>query len=265
MLDISKQWHYVAEMRHQAMLQTVGARVRALRDQKGLSRRKLSGLSGVSERFLAQLEGGEGNISLSRLADVCEALETTPGAILSGASQSGAHEIIALLGLRGSGKSSVGAALALQRSVPFVEVDSLIEEQAQLSLSEIFELHGENYYRRLEGSVLSTLLSDRRPSVLATGGSIVSHDENFSMLKKYACTIWLRARPQDHWNRVIEQGDDRPMAANPHAFSDLKTLLIARERLYASANFVVDTSDKSIDEVVQAAASAVTGTYPDRI
>jgi len=239
------------------MLQTVGARVRALRDEKSLSRRELSRLSGVSERFLAQLESGQGNISLVRLADVCDALATTPGEILAGASGGGHNDIIALLGVRGAGKSSVGAGLAQRRNVDFVEIDGLIEEAAGLTLSEIFEMHGENYYRRLEREVLRTILIGNKAAVIATGGSIVNHQENFAMLKTSTCTVWLKARPQDHWNRVIEQGDERPMAENPHAFSELKALLIEREGLYASSNFVVDTTDKSIEQVVLSVASAV--------
>ena len=246
-------------MRHRAMLQTVGARIRALRDAKSLSRRELSRSSGVSERFLAQLEGGQGNISLSRLADVCDALGTNPGVILTGASAVGTHVIIALLGVRGAGKSSVGARLAQHRAVDFVEIDGLIEKAAGLSLSEIFELHGESYYRNLERDVLSTLLSESRPAVIATGGSIVNHQENFALLQESTCTVWLRARPQDHWNRVIEQGDERPMAENPHAFSELKALLSARERLYASSNFVVDTADRSIEQVALSVAHAIGG------
>lgn len=239
------------------MLQTVGARVRALRDEKSLSRRELSRLSGVSERFLAQLEGGNGNISLARLADVCDALGTTPSAILDGTSNVGQHDIIALLGVRGAGKSSVGAELAKQRQVEFVEIDGLIEKAAGLSLAEIFEMHGETYYRKLERDVLGTILSGKHPAVIATGGSIVNHEENFSLLQRAACTVWLKARPQDHWNRVIEQGDERPMAENPHAFSELKALLAAREKLYASSNFIIDTADKSVEQVVHSVAEAI--------
>jgi len=257
MLDCLSMLHYLAAMRHRAMLHTVGARIRALRDAKSLSRRELSQSSGVSERFLAQLEGGEGNISLSRLADVCEALATNPSAILEGTHLVGTHDIIALLGVRGAGKSSVGAQLAQVRQVEFVEVDACIEKTAGLSLSEIFEVHGESYYRRLESEVLSTLLREMKPSVIATGGSIVSHQENFAMLQDATCTVWLRARPKDHWNRVIEQGDERPMAENPHAFAELKALLSEREQLYASSNFVVDTADKSIEEVVSSVAKAI--------
>jgi len=239
------------------MLQTVGARVRALREGKALSRRELSEVSGVSERFLAQLENGQGNISLSRLADVSEALATTPGDLLAGANANTGRDFIALLGVRGAGKSTVGQKLASQRGVEFVEIDGRIERAASLSLGEIFELHGEGYYRRLEHDVLTRVLAENKPAVIATGGSIVNHQENFSLLKNAACTVWLKARPQDHWNRVIEQGDERPMAENPHAFSELKALLAARESLYAGSNFVIDTSGKTVGQVVSSVADAV--------
>ncbi len=247
-------------MRHQAMLQTVGARVRALRESRHWSRRELSTISGVSERFLAQLEAGQGNISLARLADVADALSTDPAALLAGASAGGQREFIALLGVRGAGKSTVGQQLAERRGVDFVEIDGLIEEAAGINLTQIFEVHGEGYYRRLEREVLARLLADNRPAVIATGGSIVNHRENYALLKGAACTVWLKARPQDHWNRVIEQGDERPMAENPHAFSELRALLTARESLYASSNFVVDTSGMSVAEVVDSVASAVDST-----
>lgn len=227
-----------------------------MRDQQGFSRRKLSELSGLSERFLAQLESGKGNISLSRFADVSEALGTTPADLLAGATTQD-RSFVALLGIRGAGKSSVGEGLAAKRGVDFVEIDREIEKAASLSLAEIFEVHGEAYYRRMEREVLAQLLADRRQAVIATGGSIVNHRENYTMLKNAACTIWLKARPQDHWNRVIEQGDERPMAKNPHAFSELRTLMSEREPLYADANIVVDTSNKSVDEVVEMVVEAM--------
>lgn len=245
-------------MNHQSLLTTVGARVRALRERQGLARRQLSEISGVSERFLAQLESGKGNISLLRFADVADALGTTPAELLAGASSPKAGTgIVALLGVRGAGKSSVGQRLAQRHDVPFVEVDARIEQSAGLSLSEIFELHGEAYYRRLEREVLSRLLTEQRSMVLATGGSIVNDRENFSMLRERTSTVWLRAKPEDHWNRVIQQGDARPMAKNPHAFSELRALLAAREPLYANAHHVVDTHGRSVDEVVVALSGAV--------
>ena len=239
-------------MKHQSLLTTVGARVRALRERQGLARRQLSEISGVSERFLAQLEAGRGNISLLRFADVSDALGTTPSELLAGASGPlNASGIIALLGVRGSGKSTVGASFAEQQGVLFVEVDSRIEHAAGLSLAEIFELHGESYYRRLEREVLSRLLTESQAMVLATGGSIVNDRENYAVLRERASTVWLRAKAEDHWNRVIQQGDARPMAQNPHAFSELRALLAAREPLYATAHHVIDTSGRSIEDVVE--------------
>ncbi|HUH02367.1 MAG TPA: shikimate kinase [Kofleriaceae bacterium] len=245
-------------MKHQSLLTTVGARVRALRERQGLARRQLSEKSGVSERFLAQLEVGRGNISLMRFAEVAEALGTTPAELLAGAStpQHG-NGIVALLGVRGAGKSTIGKHLAERHSVPFIEVDHRIEQTAGLSLGEIFELHGEAYYRRIEREVLSRLLAEARSMVLATGGSIVNDRENFSMLRERTSTVWLRARPEDHWNRVIQQGDARPMAKNPHAFSELRALLAAREPLYANAHHVVDTHGRNIEQVVDSLSDAV--------
>jgi XRE family transcriptional regulator, aerobic/anaerobic benzoate catabolism transcriptional regulator len=248
--------HYSAGMnqespRHEALLTTVGARVRALRERQGLSRRQLSEQSSVSERFLAQLECGRGNISLLRFAEVAEALGTTPAEILAGTSPAqGEPGVIALLGVRGAGKSTVGAKLARERGIPFIEIDHRIEQAAGLSLTEVFELHGEAYYRRLEREVLSRVLSGSHSLVIATGGSIVNHRENFTMLRGRARTVWLRARPEDHWDRVIQQGDSRPMAKNPHAFQELRALLAAREPLYATADHVVDTTGRTVDDVV---------------
>src|SRR5688572_24031829 len=153
-----------------SLLSTVGARVRHLRGQLGLSRRELSERCGVSERFLAQLEAGEGNISLARFAEVAAALETTPSELLAGAGEPRRSKAIALLGVRGAGKSTVGAKLAKRIGARFVEVDQRIEQAAGLRLAEIFELHGEAYYRRLEREVLGQLLGEDRAVVLATGG-----------------------------------------------------------------------------------------------
>jgi XRE family aerobic/anaerobic benzoate catabolism transcriptional regulator len=202
----------------------------------------------VSERFLAQLETGTGNISLLRFAQVAAALQTTCAALLEGA-DGGGERSIALLGVRGAGKSTVGAQLARHLEREFIEVDRRIEATAGLSLGEIFELHGEGYYRRLEREVLEPILAGA-PVVLATGGSIVNHEENFALLSDRAVTVWLRARAEDHWERVIRQGDRRPMAENPHAFAELEALLAARAPLYADADLTVDTSERQIAEIV---------------
>jgi XRE family aerobic/anaerobic benzoate catabolism transcriptional regulator len=232
-------------------LSAVGARVRSTRETRGMSRRELSARSGVSERFLAQLETGRGNISLARFAEVAAALGTAPADLLTSADlAAGQTEAIALLGVRGAGKSTVGALLAERLGAPFVELDQRIEQAAGLSLGELFELHGEEHYRKLERAALEEVLDGSR-LVLATGGSIVSDQTSYQLLRQRARCIWLRAGAEDHWERVIRQGDRRPMAENPHAFAQLRSLLSARERLYARAHDVVDTSGLSIEEVVR--------------
>jgi XRE family aerobic/anaerobic benzoate catabolism transcriptional regulator len=252
-------------MRHDDLLIAVGEQVRQMRHDQHLSRKQLAKLSGVSERFLAQLEVGQGNISLRRFADVAEALNTSPSALLSAATnECSPRNMVALLGVRGAGKSTVGHQLAERFKLPFVEVDTLIERTAGLELGEIFELHGEAYYRRLEQQVLEQIV---RPSgaamILATGGSIVTNASNYALLAQHACTVWLAARAEDHWNRVVQQGDARPMAENPHAFAELRTLLETRAPLYRQAHHTVDTTDKSIAEVVDLVAQAAADALPD--
>jgi XRE family aerobic/anaerobic benzoate catabolism transcriptional regulator len=249
--------NYTAEKVPHTLLVTVGARVKMIRENLRLSRRELSERSGVSERVLAQLVGGEGNISLVRFADVAEALGTTPADLLEGAGVARKKKAIALLGVRGAGKSTVGVKLARRIGARFVEVDQRIEQSAGLKLGEIFEMHGEAYYRRLEREVLGQLLGEPRTVVLATGGSIVNDPASYGTLRERAVTVWLRARPEDHWNRVVQQGDSRPMAQNPHAFAELRALLAAREPLYATAQHVVDTTGRTVDDVVAAVAAAV--------
>jgi XRE family transcriptional regulator, aerobic/anaerobic benzoate catabolism transcriptional regulator len=233
-----------------ALLTQVGARVRAARDQLRLTRRELAAASGVSERFLAQLEAGAGNISLLRFAAVADALATTPAELLSGLTADRSRPAIALLGVRGAGKSTVGRELARRLKVPFVEIDQEIERQAGLRLTQIFELHGETYYRRVEGEVLRRVLAKRTRIVLATGGSIVSDATNFALVRHRCQTVWLKARAIDHWERVVAQGDRRPMAEKPHAFSELETLLAARTDRYRQADHTVDTSHRSAAAVV---------------
>jgi XRE family aerobic/anaerobic benzoate catabolism transcriptional regulator len=238
-------------------LETVGAAVRSHRERLGWSRRELAEHSGLSERFLAQLETGDGNISLRRFADVAHALGTSPSVLLGPADAPAGIKPIALLGVRGAGKSSVGAALARQLGVAFVEIDQRIEETAGLPLGELFALHGEAYYRRIEREVLTQLLADPPAMVLATGGSIVNDPTNYALLRGRCCTVWLNARPEDHWNRVVAQGDQRPMAENPHAFAELRALLAARDKLYARADHTIDTSGLRIPQVAAEIAERV--------
>ena len=241
--------HYISAM-SVPYLSAVGAAVRTQRERRGWSRRQLAAHSGVSERFLAQLETGDGNISLRRFAEVAHALGTTPSVLLAAADAPSQVRPIALLGVRGAGKSAVGEALARKLGVAFVELDHLIEEAAGLPLSEVFAVHGEAYYRRIEREVLTRVLAQPSPMVLATGGSIVNDPTNYGLLRARCHTIWLRARPEDHWNRVVAQGDQRPMAENPHAFAELRALLAAREKLYARAEHTVDTTGRRVAQVV---------------
>ncbi len=278
------------------LLSSLGALLRALRENRGLTRKQLAVSSGISERFLADLESGEGNISVARFSGLARTLGARAGELLSAAERGettvhGAFTqliqeaiaphlaglsrddlmevqryirarfapqrgpVVALIGLRGAGKSSVGRRLAERLRVRFVEVDEAVEKAAGLSLAGIFSLHGEAYYRRLAREVLARLLEEGEPAVLATGGSLVSDREAFKLLQKRCRVVWLQATPEDHWQRVLEQGDVRPSAASPHAQDELRALLKSREPLYAQAEIKVDTSalgfEGSVEEVVR--------------
>jgi XRE family aerobic/anaerobic benzoate catabolism transcriptional regulator len=233
------------------VLRALGARARALRIARGWTLREAAELSGLSSRFLVQLESGRGNISVSRLVDVATAFGTTASALLNESPRAN-KPVIALLGLRGAGKTSVGRRLARRLSIPFVELDRKIEDAAELTLSEA-------YYRRVERDTLESLLAHAEPMVLATGGGLVTAPESLAILRHAAITIWLRATPEDHWNRVVRQGDRRPMKDHPQAMADLRALLAARAQLYASADHTIDTSRLSVNGVVAAIDRALSG------
>ena len=238
------------------MLELLGRRLRDARAERGWTIRELAERSGVSVRFLVQLEAGRGNISVRRLAELAGALALSPADLLTEPSRH-APRVIALLGLRGAGKTTIGRKLARRLRMRFVELDRRVEQAADLSLTEIFSIYGDGHYRRLERDALAALLGEHRPTVLATGGGIVVSPETYGMLQTAAITVWLRASPEDHWKRVVRQGDRRPMADHPKAMADLRAILAAREPLYASADHTVNTSGRSVDAVVGELASTV--------
>jgi XRE family aerobic/anaerobic benzoate catabolism transcriptional regulator len=184
------------------ILELVGQRVRSARAQRHWTIRELAERSGVSVRFLVQLESGHGNISVKRLADLARAFNV-PTAELLNDDYPDAPRVVALLGLRGAGKTTIGKQLARRLHVRFVELDRQIEKAADMSLAELFSLYGEDYYRRLERETLAEVVKEKRAMVLATGGGIVESPETYALLKKSAITVWLRAEPEDHWNRVV--------------------------------------------------------------
>ncbi|MEX0343375.1 MAG: helix-turn-helix transcriptional regulator [Rhizobiaceae bacterium] len=257
----------------------VGQRVRQARQQKAISRRALSELSGVSQRYLAQLESGAGNISVALLYKISSALGYTPDRLLgpddpwdpesadflrlfraAGADQRqkamailnpvGPAESrlarVCLIGLRGAGKTTLGKHLAQDLSVEFVELNHIIEEQSGMPIAEIMALYGEEGYRRLERQAVDSVIDSHDKVVLSVGGGIVSNAETFAGLLRHFHTCWLKARPEEHMNRVLKQGDRRPMAGNPQAMEDLKSILTSREALYAKADVMVDTSEQSV-------------------
>ena len=238
------------------VLALVGARAKQARIGRGWTLREVAERSGVSIRFLVELESGRANISIGRLADLAGAFGLGAADLLRD-NDFEAPRIIALLGLRGAGKTTIGKQLARQLHVRFVELDRQIEKAANMSLAEMFSLYGEEHYRRLERETLARVLGDSRPMVLATGGGIVASPETYAALKKTAITVWLRTTPEDHWNRVVRQGDRRPMADHPQAMADLRALLALRAPLYASADDTIETAGRSVDAVVDELAASV--------
>jgi XRE family aerobic/anaerobic benzoate catabolism transcriptional regulator len=248
------------------LLRALGTAVRARRTDLGLTLRTLAARADVSERFLAQLETGSGNISVARLEDVAVALGTSAADLLAirPAAAAPLRKAVALLGLRGAGKSTLGPEVARHLGVPFFELDALVAREAGMPLSTIFEMHGEAWFRRLEHDVLRAFLETHPAAVLATGGSIVTAPETYALLRKRATTVWLRAKPQDHWDRVLRQGDARPMRNRANAMSELKALLRSRRPLYALADHVVDTSSATFEEAATRIVASVRHTKRSR-
>jgi XRE family aerobic/anaerobic benzoate catabolism transcriptional regulator len=233
------------------LLAELGKRVRSVRQGRKLTLRSLAQQSGLSMRFLSDLEAGRANLSVVSLAAVAEALGESPARLLEGKpGQSRGPGVISLLGLRGAGKTTVGKLLAEKLRLPFFELDRLIETAAGVGLAELFAFHGEDYYRRLELTVLTRFLSENREAVLATGGSVVTSPDAYRLLSEQTRTVWLKATPEEHWERVVGQGDLRPIQNRPHAMAELRRRLKEREPLYAKANLTCSTSGRTVSSVV---------------
>jgi XRE family aerobic/anaerobic benzoate catabolism transcriptional regulator len=265
-------------------LRIVADCVRQTRARRGMTRKILARDSGVSERYLAQIEAGKGNISILVLRRLARALDvplnvlmsdgTEPSAELvhtteflrrlpdeeikqarllllqqfGGTALAARNQRIALIGMRGAGKSTIGRMLAESRKVPFVELDRLIEQESGLTLNLIFDFHGQAGFRRQERRCLEQVIEHRSSFVLATGGSLVSEPATFERLLSGCFTVWLQASPEEHMNRVIAQGDLRPMAHNREAMADLKGILEGRKHLYSRADLIVDTRGRTPQE-----------------
>ena len=278
-------------------LRVLGERIREARARRGMTRKILARDSGVSERYLAQLESGQGNISIILLRQVAQAMSLPLAEIVRegpehpaeltlliqslaklapaelaearrlltqsfGAAMGHArHQRIALIGLRGAGKSTLGAALARELGVPFIELDREIERLAGMDLATLFDLYGQSAYRRHERHALEEVIETKERAVIATGGSLVSEPATYELLVETCFTVWLTATPEEHMSRVVAQGDLRPMADNNAAMEDLRRILAGRRALYARADRTVDTARKSID---QSLAELVAAVRPER-
>src|SRR5438552_3533775 len=274
-------------------LEQLGQRVRTMRALRGMSRKVLAKVSGISERYIAQLESGKGNVSIVLLRRVSNAMgahledlipsaepapdwavirdllrKATPAQVaqakdlLAGSGPSAQRRMsffsgIALIGLRGAGKSTLGRMLAKKIGWSFVELNKEIEAQNGLSVAEIIALYGQEGFRRMEQAALGQLLARKELMVLATGGGIVSEPLTFDLILSSFYTIWLKAEPEEHMARVRGQGDLRPMADDRSAMAELRTILLSREPLYARASAVVDTAGLTVDAAAARLIDAV--------
>jgi len=262
-------------------LANLGRRVRQARVERGMARTALSRAADVSERYLAQLESGEGNASVVLLRRIAVALGVRIADLLDSGEPVGEQRLIqrflsslppqrleevlrrltqdfgqeeavrrkriTLLGLRGAGKTTLGAALAKALRRPLVELDREIEREAGISLSEVFLLYGQAGYRRIERRCLERVINSQEDIVLTVGGGIVSEPDTYNLLLLNCYTVWVRAAPEEHMARVVAQGDMRPMTGHAEAMEDLRNILLAREPLYGKADAVIDTSGVTVE------------------
>lgn len=263
-----------------ALMIRVGERVRKARERKGIPRRVLSDISGVSPRYLAQLEAGDGNISIGLLQRVAIALDhriewliseedpwTSEALRIMDLYRLASADVrkrvmqmlnpepdeamrarrICLIGLRGAGKSTLGAMAGKALGIPFVELNREIEEQAGMPVNEVLALYGQEGYRKLEAQAIGRVVATHESMILAVAGGIVAEPDTYKMLLGRFHTVWVKASPREHMMRVLAQGDTRPMSGNPEAMEQLKSILVSREPLYERALAQLDTSGKSIE------------------
>jgi XRE family transcriptional regulator, aerobic/anaerobic benzoate catabolism transcriptional regulator len=245
------------EAEESLFLGRLGDRVRAWRSAHGTTRKALAAASGVSERYLAQIEAGRGNISVLLLRRVARAMGVAVEHLVreDDAPRNGR---IALVGLRGAGKSTLGAKLAHSLGAPFIELDREVEKEAGAKLAEVFALYGQDAFRRFERRALERVLKDHERAVIATGGSLVTDPSSYELLLERCTCVWLKASPQEHMARVMAQGDMRPFMGGKSqgqgrsaALDEIKKLLADRDRLYARAPLAIDTSGKTVKRTLQ--------------
>jgi len=237
-----------AAQQEAAYLARLGERVRAWRTASGTTRKSLAASSGVSERYLAQLESGHGNISVLLLRKVAHAMGVAVDSLVREEEEASAQPPgrIALLGLRGAGKSTLGKKLAEALGMPFVELDREVEQEAGAKLGEVFAMYGQDAFRRFERRALERVLGQHERAVIATGGSLVTDPDTYQLLRERCRCIWLKASPAEHMSRVIAQGDMRPFKGRSAALAEIEKLLQDREKLYARADATVPTSGKTV-------------------
>ena len=239
------------QQQESAYLARLGERVRAWRTGHGVTRKALSQASGVSERYLAQLESGQGNISVLLLRKVARAMNVPVAQLLQEEERSPRAERIALVGLRGAGKSTLGRKLAEALAVPFIELDSEVEKEAGARLGEVFAMYGQDAYRRFERRALERVLNQHPRAVIAAGGSLVTDPGTWQLLQQRCFCVWLKASPEEHMSRVIAQGDMRPFKGRSAALNEIRKLLEDRERLYARADVAVETSGRAVRQSLE--------------
>src|SRR5262245_7935798 len=264
-----------------AVAAAVGSLVRRARAKRGMTRRQLAEQSGASERYLAQIEAGQGNPSVIMLTSIADALdvpiiELLPrsngrsealkrifdfllrvppselpaiAALIEGRADAGADRArrIALVGLRGAGKSTLGRKLAEHLRCPFIELDRLVEREYGASIPDLIEIAGLSTFRRYERTCLERVIGEHEAAVIATAGGIVANAESYALLLRRTNTVWIKAQPDEHMRRVMAQGDFRPMAQNHEAMADLNAILEARRADYARAQAQLDTSGDAVE------------------